>query len=149
VMRRPLRAPVIEKIPLKPQILRPEEVRLRYDGTSISPGKELLRGETPLRKEISAKLSQLDFIPNVRRVHFRWLENHPVKVTGWLGEIENLEEIPEGILVRVNVWPNVVPFDGKYLVHQDHFYETYLYSKGALNLVSWLDPGPASFFVRP
>jgi hypothetical protein len=45
-------------------------------------------------------------------------------------------------MVRVNMIPDIVPIQGRRVAYMDHFYETYLYSNGALKLVGWEDPGP-------
>lgn len=126
-----------------PGVLEPEGVRLRYQGTIISPNSEATGRALTLQKEISSLISQMDFKPAVRLAHFRWLDDQPVTVNAWRGTIEDLQQTPSGILARVRVWPNVVPLRGKPRVaHMDHFYEMYLYAEGRATLVGSEDPGP-------
>jgi hypothetical protein len=130
---------------LKPEI-EPEEVRLRWRGTAINPNPKAQRGELTLQKEIAARLSQHDFVPNVRVAHFRWLDKHPVKVVGWMGRIESTKQTPDGVMVQVRILPNMVRSDGTIKLHADHFKETYLFANGVLQFVGWEDPGPVGAF---
>lgn len=123
-------------------VLEPNEVRLRYQGTFISPSDQAMGDTLRLQTKIASMISRSDRKPNARLAHFRWLEDQPVKVTAWRGKIEGLQQTADGVLVRVRIWPDATPIQGKLVAHMDWFYETYIYANGIVTHVGCEDPGP-------
>lgn len=128
----------------------PDESNLRYRGTTVRHAAGAVGDELAVQKLVAAKLSRLDFVPAPRAEHFRWMTNYPVKLIRWNGLIKGAVLTPNGVTVRVRVWPDVVPTRGKPSGHSDYFLEDYLLSDdGSLEFVGFQDPGPREGFTGP
>jgi hypothetical protein len=135
------RRPAVFEIPTRQPAFQAAPVVLAYEGTDISPSSEAPEGQRPLQKEIAARLAKADFVPPMRRQHFRWLDDPTIQLVGWHGSIKTVTRAPDGWLVTVRMMPRLLDQSGGLLMTADHTFETYKYRNGTFNLVDFTDPG--------
>jgi hypothetical protein len=132
--------PVAHAYPPSRPAPRAAAVVLPYRGTDISSNPEL-EDRFPVLKQIAERLSKTDYVPPMRREHFRWLDDPGLRLVGWHGSIKTATQAPEGLLVTVRIMPRLLSPAGGLLITGDHVFETYRYRNGTLDLADFSDPG--------
>jgi hypothetical protein len=107
----------------------------QYRGLSVRPHINASGETLKLHQEICDSMSLLDFVPQARIDHFKWIiidKNMPIN--GWTGSIEETAPAPTGVRVELKISPTSGPTQ-----FSDHVYEYYLYSSSNLRYLDSQD----------
>ena len=84
------------------------------------------------QRQIVMMIDQFDFVPAARLGHFKQTYGGNETFKGWDGQIQEVEAVGEGILIRMKVSPQVV---GGMAVINDYVEEFYLFDGSSLHFV--------------
>ena len=103
----------------------------KYLGFSVEPELDAKGEDLEFQQAIAAQLSLLDYVPDYRVEHFRWISDElVVPIQGWRGRIVSADPIADGACITVRV----VPIAG--IGTKDHTLEYYLYVDGRLTYIA-------------
>jgi hypothetical protein len=140
VVRKGDAARVVESDPLAVRRVVPSGISATVSATALPDEKVLL---TP----IVEALENLPSPPPARIQHFLWMNDLGAELICWRGEIQQCRVTPDGVAVRVKVWPDVL-LPHVRAAHHDFFLEDYLYTVKGLAYVGHEDPGPQQGFTQ-
>jgi hypothetical protein len=107
-----------------------ERARLTYHGIAIKTSPKAKHHNLAIQKEIAALMTRLDFVPNHRVDHYKWVARYGGKITGWDASIVDVTPVDEGVVVVIRVYPD---HTSPFIVLNDIVLEKYLISDGQLH----------------
>jgi hypothetical protein len=121
---------------VEPMVMSPGEAearerdRLTYHGIAIKTSPKAKHHNLAIQKDIAALMTRLDFVPNHRVDHYKWVARYGGKITGWDGWIVDVTPVDEGVVVVIGVYP---VHTSPWIVLNDIVLEKYLISDGQLH----------------
>jgi len=112
------------------QELASRQDETRYRGLVVLPHPEAAGADRKLQRQVCVLMERLDFVPDQRLTHFRWLNHVPAVLTGWEGTIEDTTPAPGGVRLMMKVYPKHT--GGGIAAVDDHYVEYYRYAQGRL-----------------
>ncbi|WP_165246401.1 hypothetical protein [Paludisphaera soli] len=140
VVRKGDAARVVESDPLAVRRVVPSGISATVAAMALPDEKVLL---TP----ILGALRNLPSPPPARIQHFLWMNDFGAELICWRGEIQEYRVAPDGVAVRVKVWPDVL-LPHVRVAHHDFFLEHYFMDENGLAYVGHEDPGPQQGFTE-
>jgi hypothetical protein len=121
------------------------QIEVVYDPVlKVKPWHQAKGEVLKLHREVAARLNAAKLQPpQARSAHFAWLNEPPYRLLAWGGTIVEIEPIPGGVAVTLNVAP-CVQDDGLSATCLDYYIEKYAVVNGEIHFLGGVDPPDAS-----
>jgi len=114
-----------------------------YSGLTVAPAHNLPRDQRRVQERLGTLLSKRDFVPQQRLQHFAWCDAPDKAITGWYGQVIQVEDVPGGVRVKIVVSPRLWVVGGNVPFTADRYIEVYEIVGGNVRFIEGQSPPDA------
>lgn len=128
-------------IPEREAGVRRNQYLNNYQGTKLVPNPNIVAKDSEIHKQITLAFEKLDPAPEYRRQRFDWLTklDPDLRFLGWNGQILDVSQTPDGVNVKLIVYPHIASEKAALVTTSDHTIETFHFSRNDVTFIEYAE----------